>query len=91
MNSLEKNFRYATRTFERFINDIVAGKLQYLRALSHVNALNRPANFASDFASIAGDFQLPPELELAMHNHHSSVLRISGPVSMWLHYDVRKA
>lgn len=90
MNGLEKNFRYATRPFERFIDDIVAGKFQYLRALSQVDPLNRPANFTSDFASIAGDFQLPPELELAMHHSHSSVLRISGPVSMWLHYDVRE-
>jgi len=41
-----------------------------------------------DFPSISDDFQLPPQLAFIRENEHSSPLRISGPVNMWLHYDV---
>lgn len=41
-----------------------------------------------DFPTLAPDFVLPPELSLVEENIFSSVLRVSGPVNMWLHYDV---
>jgi tRNA wybutosine-synthesizing protein 4 len=56
--------------------------------LSAENPSDLPADLKRDFPAIAADFQLPPELKLAEDNAHSSPLRISGPVNMWLHYDV---
>lgn len=90
MNFQRKNFRYVRKAFENFIDDISAGKMQYLRSLSKDDPADKPANFASDYESISEDFQLPAELSMVMEDFHSSVLRISGPVSMWLHYDVGK-
>jgi tRNA wybutosine-synthesizing protein 4 len=88
MNFQERNFRYVKRPFGEFIEDIASGKLQYLRSLSKSDPVNSTANFTSDFASISEDFSLPTPLQLVTNNFHSSVLRISGPVAMWLHYDV---
>ena len=88
MNFQERNFRYVTKRFGDFVDEIVNGEKQYLRSLSSDKPADTPANFVADFPTIAEDFVLPPELHLAKQNFHSSVLRISGPVSMWLHYDV---
>ncbi|MCJ1246499.1 tRNA methyltransferase ppm2 [Trapelia coarctata] len=88
MNFQRKNFRYVRKPFGKFIDDISAGKMQYLRSLSKDGPADTPANFTSDFESISEDFQVPVELSMVMENFHSSVLRISGPVAMWLHYDV---
>lgn len=88
MNFQEKNFKYITKEFGAFIDDIVSGQPEYLRSLSSINSADNAANFAFDYPSIAQDFKIPPELELVMTKFHSSVLRVSGPVTMWLHYDV---
>lgn len=59
-----------------------------MRSLSSEKPAELPADISRDFPSIAKDFQLPPELALVGENAHSCPLRISGPVIMWLHYDV---
>ncbi|MCJ1474726.1 tRNA methyltransferase ppm2 [Lambiella insularis] len=88
MNFQEKNFNYVTKNFEVFIDEIVSGQPQYLRSLSSTESANKAANFEVDYPSIAQDFKVPHELGLVTDNLHSSVLRISGQVTMWLHYDV---
>jgi len=88
MDFKSKNFSYATRQFGAFMDQIQEGERLYLRSLSTDRPAEQPADISKDFPSIAADFQLPPELELVTENMHSSPLRISGPVNMWLHYDV---
>ncbi|KAK1093492.1 tRNA methyltransferase ppm2 [Friedmanniomyces endolithicus] len=60
----------------------------YLRSLSRNAPSDQPTNLADDYPEIAADFELPGELIYVVENLHSSPLRISGPVTMWLHYDV---
>lgn len=88
MNFQTKNFRYCTKPFGDFVDQITAGSVQYLRSLANEKPSEQAANFALDFPELASDFQLPPQLEIVAQNTHSSPLRISGPVTMWLHYDV---
>lgn len=88
MNFVEKNFAYKTKPFGEFIDQVVAGNRLYLRSLSSEKPSESPANISIDFPTLASDFRLPPELEFVAENMHSSPLRISGGVSMWLHYDV---
>ncbi|MCJ1282951.1 tRNA methyltransferase ppm2 [Xylographa opegraphella] len=88
MNFQTKNFTYVTKDFGSFIDEISAGQTQYLRSLSKTEPAGAPANIAIDYPPIADDFRLPSQLQMVMQNCHSSVLRISGPVTMWLHYDV---
>lgn len=88
MDFLAKNFTYQTTPLGTFLDEITAGSTQYLRSLSATEPSKAPANLAADFPEIAQDFSLPPELSHAAENAHSSPLRISGPVAMWLHYDV---
>jgi tRNA wybutosine-synthesizing protein 4 len=83
-----KNFSYVTKTFGEFIDQADSGEKLYLRSLSSDKPSELPADISKDFPSIAADLQLPPELRLVVENAHSSPLRISGPVIMWLHYDV---
>jgi tRNA wybutosine-synthesizing protein 4 len=83
-----KNFSYVTKTFGEFIDQADSGEKLYLRSLSSDKPCELPADISKDFPSIAADLQLPPELRLVVENAHSSPLRISGPVIMWLHYDV---
>ena len=64
------------------------GSRQYLRSLASENPAEQPADFWVDYPELASDFALPPELEIVRQNMYSSVLRVSGPVNMWLHYDV---
>lgn len=70
------------------MDQIEAGEKLYLRSLSLDKPSEQPADIARDFPSLAADFRLPAELSLVTENAHSSPLRISGPVNMWLHYDV---
>lgn len=77
-----KNFRYTTMTFADFANEIQNGARLYLRALSADAPANQPANLAHDFPSLADDFRLPEALNTCVENIHSSVLRISGQVSL---------
>lgn len=88
MDFKAKNFSYTSKKFGDFLNNINSGERLYLRSLSSENPVELPTNFATDFPSIASDFRLPPELVFITENSHSSPLRISGPVNMWLHYDV---
>ena len=89
MSFQTKNFRYSTKPFGDFVDQITAGSMQYLRSLALNKPSEQPANFATDFPQLAPDFTLPLSLEMVARNVHSSPLRISGPVTMWLHYDVR--
>lgn len=89
MNFQNKNFQYSTKPFGDFVDQITAGSMQYLRSLAVDKPSERPANLAMDFPELAFDFKLPPSLQTVTQNAHSSPLRISGPVTMWLHYDVR--
>lgn len=83
-----KNFRYTTMTFKEFARAVHDGKRLYLRALSADFPADRPASLEEDFPVLASDFVLPPQLKTCQDSIHSSVLRISGPVNMWLHYGI---
>ena len=83
-----KNFKYVKKPFKDFVYEISQGSPQYLRSLSTENPVEHPADINADFPELASDFKLPPQLEIVQQKMHSSVLRISGPVKMWLHYDV---
>ena len=88
MDFQSKNFRYVKKPFKDFIDEIVGGSPQYLRSLSFEDPVGKPADISADFPELASSFRLPPQLEAVKQKMHSSVLRISGPVIMWLHYDV---
>ncbi|KAI1112949.1 leucine carboxyl methyltransferase [Nemania sp. NC0429] len=88
MDFNSKNFSYTTKSFASFLAEVEKGAKQYLRALSEEHPTDQPANVKADFPDLADDFQLPPALSLVKRNEFSSVLRISGRVNMWLHYDV---
>ena len=89
MDFSAKNFRYVATEFGRFIDGVKNGDKTYLRALSQEKPTEKPALLADDFPKLAADFVLPPQLSLVEKKLFSSVLRVSGPVNMWLHYDVR--
>ena len=91
MNFQTKNFKYCTKRFGEFVDQISSGSMQYLRSLATERPSEKAANLTVDFPELALDFKLPPQLESVTRNAHSSPLRISGPVTMWLHYDVRKS
>ena len=88
MSFQEKNFEYITKPFGTFVDEIQAGSRQYLRSVSSVEPSERPTTLSNDFPKLAQDFRLPPELDYVTQNAHSSPLRISSDVVMWLHYDV---
>ncbi|KNG84409.1 leucine carboxyl methyltransferase 2 [Aspergillus nomiae NRRL 13137] len=88
MSFQTKNFSYTTKTFGTFMDEVYAGDRQYLRSISAEQPTKLPANLAADFPSLSHDFYLPESLSVVTDNTHSSPLRISGPVTLWLHYDV---
>ncbi|KAI9713496.1 MAG: tRNA methyltransferase ppm2 [Bogoriella megaspora] len=88
MNFRNKNFKYVNVAFGKFMDDIRDGAKYYLRAISSTKPTKQVTNLQDDYPEIAADFRLPPELRLVTTQIHSSPLRISGPVAMWLHYDV---
>lgn len=88
MDFNSKNFAYVTKRFGDMMKEITNGHKLYLRALSEDRPSDQPANIKADFPQLATDFQLPAELSFVTENEFSSVLRITGPVNMWLHYDV---
>lgn len=88
MDFQNKNFDYETREFGAFIDSAKEGEKVYLRSVSKDAPGKIPANLQEDFPEIAQDFKLPDELAYVVSNVHSTPLRISGPVTMWLHYDV---
>ncbi|KFG83237.1 Leucine carboxyl methyltransferase family [Metarhizium anisopliae] len=88
MDFNSKNFRYVTEPFGKVMERAEAGERIYLRALSRDKPSERPANIQDDFSALAEDFCLPRELDSANRCLFSSVLRVSGRINMWLHYDV---
>lgn len=88
MDFQNKNFNYITQDFGAFLEGCERGEQLYLRAVSRNAPADQPTNLADDYPEIAADFELPGELIHVVENLHSSPLRISGPVAMWLHYDV---
>lgn len=87
MNFVSKNFEYIKKPFGDFLDAIDAGERLYLRSLSAEKPSELPAEISRDFPTISDDFRLPPELAMVIENSHSSPLRMSGPVNMWLHYE----
>lgn len=85
-----KNFNYVTKEFGPFIKEVEDGGKMYMRALSEEHPTDKPANMTQDFPRLAEEFSLPEELSCVTETLFSSVLRITGPVNMWLHYDVRR-
>ncbi|CAG9980803.1 unnamed protein product [Clonostachys byssicola] len=83
-----KNFQYVTDSFGNIMKRIQQGGRLYLRALSNSKPSERPANIKEDFPALADDFIIPKEVALVEENLFSSILRVSGKVNMWLHYDV---
>lgn len=88
MNFLIKDFTYTTISFGDLLSRASSGEHLYLRALSASSPTSQPTKLSDDFPSIANDFQLPAELAYVTGSMHSSPLRLSGPVTMWLHFDV---
>ena len=88
MDFAAKNFSYVSQDFGAFLDACAGGAKLYLRSVSQDAPGEQPTNLADDYPEIAADFELPGELMYVVENLHSSPLRISGPVAMWLHYDV---
>lgn len=96
MNFQRKDsFNYTTLPFHTFL-DILNSSAKspdikphmYLRSISSSSPNSKPAILESDWPEIAADFRLPSSMSLLSKNLHSSPLRISSNLSMWLHYDV---
>jgi tRNA wybutosine-synthesizing protein 4 len=85
-----KNFTYVKRPISTFFSNIASGSPSYLRAISSTQPNKLPTRLEDDFPAIASDFQIPGLCRGVINDatYHSSPLRISGPVSLWLHYDV---
>lgn len=90
MNFQRKDFSYETVSFETCINHLTDPKSHiYLRSLSNTSATTKPANFFEDYPELAPDFHFPSVMsELLSQTVHSSPLRVSNNVTMFLHYDV---
>ncbi|OTB01566.1 hypothetical protein M426DRAFT_75090 [Hypoxylon sp. CI-4A] len=88
MDFNSKNFAYVTKKLGDTMREIEDGHKLYLRALSEGHPSDQPANIKVDFPQLASNFQIPDALNFVKDNEFSSVLRITGPVNMWLHYDV---
>lgn len=85
-----KNFTYRTTTVADFLESACNGDHVYLRSVSSSSPGKTPASLVDDFPNIAQDFSIPEILRAKINPEtiHSSVLRISGDINMWLHYDV---
>ncbi|KAF2083381.1 LCM-domain-containing protein [Saccharata proteae CBS 121410] len=93
MTFATKNFSYHKLTFSDFIEALTSpspNNQLYLRALASTQPTKRPANLWTDFPTLAQDFHIldSPILSQVATRLHSAPLRISGPVALWLHYDV---
>ena len=90
LSFVSKNFKYETMALPAFLNAASTGKHTYLRALSLDLPAKAPARLDSDFPEIAQDFAFASLLAKTVGEEkiHSSVLRVSGDINMWLHYDV---
>ncbi|KAJ4153285.1 hypothetical protein LMH87_009780 [Akanthomyces muscarius] len=83
-----KNFQYVTENFGNIMARAKNGDRLYLRSLSNDKPTEQPAKLEEDFPGLAMDFVLPEQLRYVKEQLFSSVLRVSGKVNMWLHYDV---
>lgn len=88
MNFTKRNFEYVKKPLGQFLDDVQSGKMEYLRAIATKEPTSKVTKLEDDFPALAKDFSLPLELAYVTERIHSSPLRISGPVAMWLHYDV---
>jgi tRNA wybutosine-synthesizing protein 4 len=88
MTFKDKNFSYVKKSFGDFLDGIAVGAKTYLRSVSSAQPNRLPTKLEDDFSTIAGDFMIPESLNVIKDSLHSSPLRISGPVALWLHYDV---
>ena len=88
MTFKDKNFAYVKKSIADFLDGIAQGSHAYLRSVSSSQPNKLPTKLEDDFPSISSDFRLPDVCNVVTENYHSSPLRISGPVSLWLHYDV---
>jgi tRNA wybutosine-synthesizing protein 4 len=87
-----KNFRYLTEPFGTVVDRMRRGGRLYLRSLSTTGKPSEAAaRLEHDFPALGGNFVLPDELGYVREQLFSSVLRVSGAVNMWLHYDVSGA
>ncbi|KAJ3498723.1 hypothetical protein NLG97_g894 [Lecanicillium saksenae] len=83
-----KNFQYVTDDFGAIMSRAKKGDRLYLRSLSNNKPTEQPAKLEEDFPGLSADFVLPEQLKHVREQVFSSVLRVSGKVNMWLHYDV---
>ncbi|CAN9229171.1 unnamed protein product [Alternaria alternata] len=88
MTFKDKNFSYIKRSVSDFLGGIAQGSHAYLRAVSSSQPNKLPTKLEEDFPTISNDFRVPAVCNIVQENYHSSPLRISGPVTLWLHYDV---
>jgi tRNA wybutosine-synthesizing protein 4 len=88
MTFKDKNFSYVKRSVSEFLGGIAQGSHAYLRAVSSSQPNKLPTKLEDDFPTISDDFRVPDVCNIVKENYHSSPLRISGPVTLWLHYDV---
>lgn len=89
MNFLRKDFTYKTLPFHQFLQDLTDDSTHlYLRSLALENPSSTATDLKTDWPEIAPDFRIPIQLKDIEKMLHSSPLRISNNVSMWLHYDV---
>ncbi|KAI4704021.1 hypothetical protein J4E81_001085 [Alternaria sp. BMP 2799] len=88
MTFKDKNFSYVKKSVADFLDGIAEGSHEYLRAVSSSQPNKLPTKLEDDFPTISDDFRVPHVCNLVKENYHSSPLRISGPVTLWLHYDV---
>jgi tRNA wybutosine-synthesizing protein 4 len=88
MTFKDKNFSYVKKSVADFLGGIAKGSHEYLRAVSSSQPNKLPTKLEDDFPTISDDFRVPDVCDIVKENYHSSPLRISGPVTLWLHYDV---
>lgn len=89
MNFQRKDFAYRNLPFHHFLSKLADKSAHlYLRSLANENPSSMPANLKNDWPEFASDFTLPEQLKGIEPSIHSSPLRISSDINMWLHYDV---
>jgi tRNA wybutosine-synthesizing protein 4 len=88
MTFKSENFQCVEKSVGNLLDSIIAGSKTQLCSVSASQPNQLPTKLEEDFPTIAADFQLPDLLASIKENYHSSPLRISGPASLWLHYDV---
>lgn len=89
MNFVKKDFKYTNLLFSSFLDRLQRPSSHlYLRALASANPAQQAANLELDWPELSPDFSVPANLSSIIPQTHSSVLRVSNDINMWLHYDV---